>query len=92
MTVATLISTEGARVLSKTNEMVGALEVFVIKKVESFDAMTSPEEIAALTELVTAVSKLLHEINLSSLEPVCTTPIEQAIEKLSESVKQINLP
>ena len=43
--------------MSKTNEMVEALESFIIKKVNSFNEQTSPAEIEALTELVKALNQ-----------------------------------
>lgn len=54
--------------MSKTNEMVEALESFVIQKVESFGEHTSPEEVAALAELVKAINSTPRTLDCLPLE------------------------
>lgn len=66
------IEGEGVREMGKQNEMVEALESFVIKKVESFDEQTSPEEIVALAELVKAINQTPRTLEVFDLEESVT--------------------
>lgn len=52
--------------MSNTNQMVETLENFIIKKAESFNELTSPEEITALAELVRAVNEYPRTIGFTN--------------------------
>lgn len=69
--------------MSKTNEMVEALEGYIIQKVRSFNEQTSSAEVLALAELVNVVNNCPRKIFSS---------VEQTVGNLNERLEQITLP
>lgn len=77
--------------MRKQNEMVEALESFVIKKAKSFDEQTSPEEIVALAELVKAVNQApgtLEAFGSQESTYSARKVAEYVAKELSEQVKE----
>lgn len=73
--------------MSKTNEMVEALEGYIIKKVKSLDGITSSEEIEAIARLVDVVYRTPREIE--GLWPI-TNQSNNDILGLAEGTHIIN--
>ena len=56
--------------MSKTNEMVEALEDYIIQKVRSFNENTSPDELTIVADLVNAVTRTPRAIEIEPISPI----------------------